>query len=311
MQKIDLTGKRAFIAGIGDDQGYGWAIAKALAEAGAEILIGTWTPIVKIFTTSWKNGKFDESRKLKNGKLLEYAKLYSLDANFDYPQDVPQEIKENKRYQDTPGYTISEVVAHVEKDFGKIDILVHSLANAPEVKKSLLETSRSGYLAALSSSSYSFVSLLKHFGPILNGGSAALSLTYIASERVIPGYGGGMSSAKAALESDTRTLAWEAGRKWGTRVNAISAGPLRSRAAKAIGFIDKMIEYFKANAPLTRELEAEDVAEAALFLLSPMACAVTGTVLYVDNGMHAMGLAVDSPTLTSEEKSSETALHSS
>jgi enoyl-[acyl-carrier protein] reductase I len=106
-----------------------------------------------------------------------------------------------------------------------------------------------------------------------------------------------MSSAKAALESDTRTLAWEAGRKWKIRVNAISAGALRSRAAKAIGMIDDMIAYSKANAPLTKDLEAEEVGAAAAFLLSPLASAITGSIVYVDNGMHAMGLAVDSPSL--------------
>jgi enoyl-[acyl-carrier protein] reductase I len=298
MSSLNLKGKKAFIAGIGDDQGYGWAIAKSLAEAGAEIIIGTWTPIVNIFTTSWKMGKFDESRKLSNGKLMEYSKLYALDAMFDKPSDVPQEIKENKRYQDAEGYTISEVAAAVARDFGKIDILVHSLANGPEVKKPLLETSRHGYLAAVSSSAYSYVSLLAHFGPHMNHGGSTLSLTYIASERAVPDYGGGMSSAKAALESDTRTLAWEAGRKWGIRANTISAGPLRSRAAKAIGMIDRMIDYSKANAPLVKEMTAEEVGHAAAFLVSPLASAITGVTLYVDNGMHVMGLAIDSPTLS-------------
>jgi len=297
MMQMNLKGKKAFIAGIGDDQGYGWAIAKALAEAGCEILIGTWTPLVKIFTTSWNAGKFDESRQLSNGKLMEYLKLYSLDASFDKPEDVPPETRENKRYVDASGYTISEVAAAVAKDFGQIDFIVHALANGPEVKKPLLETSRHGYLAALSASSYSFVSLVAHFGPILCKGGSALSLSYLASERAVPGYGGGMSSAKAALESDTRTLAWEAGRKWGVRINVISAGPLRSRAARAIGFIDKMIDYSKANAPLVKDLTAEEVGSSAAFLLSPLASAITGVTLYVDNGLHAMGLAVDSPTL--------------
>lgn len=301
MLQINLKGKKAFIAGIGDDQGYGWAIAKALAEAGAEIIIGTWTPIVRIFTTSWNAGKFDESRKLSNGKMMEYTKLYALDASFDKPEDVPQEIRENKRYMEASGYTISEVADAIAKDFGKIDIVVHSLANGPEVKKPLLETSRQGYLAAISSSAYSFVSLVAHLGPHLTSDGAVLSLTYLASERVIPGYGGGMSSAKAALESDTKILAWEAGRKWGVRVNTISAGPLRSRAARAIGFIDSMIEYSKANAPLTKELAAEEIGQTAAFLLSPLASAVTGATLYVDNGMHAMGLAVDSPSLAINE----------
>ena len=227
---------------------------------------------------------------------MTYLKVYSLDAAYDTPSDVPQEVKDNKRYQDVSGYTISEVAESVRKDFGHIDIFVHSLANAPEVKKPLLETSRAGYLAAQSASSYSFVSLLAHFGPIITKGGSALSLTYMASEKAVPGYGGGMSSAKAALESDTKTLAFEAGRKWEIRVNTISAGPLRSRAARAIGFIDNMIEYSKANAPLTKELEAEEVAHVSAFLLSPLASAITGSIVYVDNGLHAMGVAVDSPS---------------
>ena len=292
-----MKGKRAFIAGIGDDNGFGWAIAKALAEAGAEILIGTWAPILKIFKMSLASGKFDESRLLSNGKMLEFAKIYPMDAVFDKMEDVPQEVRENKRYAELTHYAISDLAAQVAADYGQIDILVHSLANAPEVTKNLLDTSRQGYLAAMSSSSYSFISLLAHFGPIMASGGSALSLTYIASEKVIPGYGGGMSSAKAALESDTRTLAWEAGRKWGLRVNAISAGPLRSRAARAIGMIDDMIAYSKANAPLSKDLFAEEVGVAAAFLLSPLASAITGEILYVDNGMHAMGLAVDSSAI--------------
>jgi enoyl-[acyl-carrier protein] reductase I len=297
MLPIDLKGKKAFIAGIADDQGYGWAIAKMLAEAGAEIIIGTWTPLIKIFTQSWNLGKFNESRRLSNGQLMECLKVYSLDATFDRPEDVPQEIKESKRYQGSSNYTIGEVAKEVEKDFGRIDFLIHSLANGPEVKKPLLETSRSGYLAAVSSSSYSFISLLQSFGPIMNPNGATLSLTYLASERVIPGYGGGMSSAKAALESDTRVLAWEAGRKWGIRVNTLSAGPLKSRAAKAIGFIDSMISYAKINAPLPTDLTAEEVGKASLFLLSPLSSAITGITLYVDKGLHAMGAATDSPSL--------------
>ena len=123
-------------------------------------------------------------------------------------------------------------------------------------------------------------------------GGSFLSLTYMAGERVIPGYGGGMSSAKAALEADTRTLAFEAGRRWGVRVNAISAGPWASRAASAIGFIDTMIKYTAANSPLPRPIDAADVGSTAAFLCSPLAPAITGSVVYVDNGYHAMGMAV-------------------
>lgn len=297
MLKIDLSGKKAFIAGIGDDQGFGWAIAKALYEAGAEILIGTWAPIINIFKMSWEKGKFDESRKLSDGRLFEYSKIYPIDASFDRPEDVPEEIKENKRYKGLSGYTLSETAEKIEKEHGKIDIIVHSLANAPEVTKPLLETSRKGYLSAMSSSSYSFISMLKYFGPIMHKGSSMLGLTYVASSKAIPGYGGGMSSAKAALESDTRTLAWEAGRKYGIRINCISAGPLRSRAAKAIGMIDFMIEYSKANAPIVKELEAKEIANAAVFLLSPLSSAITGQTIFVDNGLNIMGLTMDSKSL--------------
>jgi enoyl-[acyl-carrier protein] reductase I len=133
----------------------------------------------------------------------------------------------------------------------------------------------------------------------MNAGGSVITLTYRASVNIIPGYGGGMSSAKAALESDTRMLAYEAGRAYNIRVNAISAGPWASRAARAIGFIDKMIAYSQANAPLLRDLSPEDVAATALFLLSPASAAITGEILFVDNGLHAMGISTDSPTLQS------------
>src|SRR6185503_13733359 len=190
--------------------------------------------------------------------------------------------------------SIQGVAARFTQDFGEkpLDIVVHSLANGPEVKKPLLEVSRNGYLAAVSASAYSLVSMVSRFGPLMRPGGSFISLTYMASERVIPGYGGGMSSAKAALESDTRTLAFEAGRAWGCRVNTISAGPYASRAASAIGIIGKMIEYVSHNAPLTDKLTAEEVGTAAAFLSSSLASGITGSTVYVDKGYHAMGMAV-------------------
>jgi enoyl-[acyl-carrier protein] reductase I len=135
-------------------------------------------------------------------------------------------------------------------------------------------------------------------------GGSVISLSYIAAEKTIPGYGGGMSSAKAALESDTRTLAFEAGRKYGIRVNTISAGPYPSRAAKAISgkgnqktYIEYAIDYEKANAPLPHELDSSDVGNAAAFLLSPMSRSITGITLYVDCGLFSMGTALDSLSL--------------
>merc|ERR1740138_301174 len=130
--------------------------------------------------------------------------------------------------------------------------------------------------------------MIQKFGPLMPEGGSVLSLSYIASERVIPGYGGGMSSAKAQLESDTRTLAWEAGRKYGIRVNTISAGPLKSRAASAIGgdgektFIERAIDYSETNSALGAPLYAENVGKSALCLLSDLTNGVTGTTLYVD-----------------------------
>src|SRR4029077_13274041 len=131
---------------------------------------------------------------------------------WDTLADVPEEVKTSKRYADRGDFTIQGVADALKRDFGEpaLDILVHSLANGPEVKKPLLETSRAGYLAAVSVSAYSLNGMVNRLGALLRPNASVLSLTYMASERVIPGYGGGMSSAKAALESDTRTLAYEA-----------------------------------------------------------------------------------------------------
>jgi len=298
MLAIDLTGKRAFVAGVADDRGYGWAIVRALAAAGATVCVGTWPPTLKIFTKSLERGKLDTS--IPGGGTIAFEKVYPLDAAFDTPEEVPAEVREDKRYAELTGYTMQEVAERIREDFGpaSLDILIHSLANGPEVQKPLLETSRSGYLAAVSASAYSMVSLVQRFGPLLRPGGSALSLSYLAAERVVPGYGGGMSSAKAALESDTRTLAYEAGRRWGVRVNTISAGPLASRAAKAIGSIDKMVEYYRANAPLPEVQTADEVGTAAAFLSSPLASGITGVTLYVDKGYHAMAMAAD-PVLAS------------
>jgi len=294
MLKIDLTGKRALVAGVADDAGYGFAIAKSLAEAGAKVSVGTWPPALNIFTNLLERGKMDVSRKLSGGQLLEFEKIYPLDASFDALADAPEDIRSNKRYKDTGDFSIDGMVRRIESDFGKdsLDIVIHSLANGPEVRKPLLETSRSGYLTAISVSAYSLISMVSRLAPLMRKGGSFLSLTYLASERVIPGYGGGMSSAKAALESDTRVLAFEAGRKYGLRVNAISAGPLASRAASAIGIIEKMVEYCADNSPLTEPLQAEEVGNAAAFLSSPLATGITGTVVYVDKGYHSMGMAL-------------------
>jgi len=294
MLSIDLSGKRALVAGVSDDAGFGFAIAKALAEAGATVCLGSWPPALGIFTKLLERGKIEDSLRLSDGRRMEFERIYPLDAAFDAMADVPADIKENKRYKEQGDFTINGLTDRLRADFGDggLDIVVHSLANAPEVRSPLVDTSRQGYLAAVSVSAYSNIALVRSLAPLMREGGAFLSLSYMAGERVIPGYGGGMSSAKAALEADTRTLAFEAGRRWGVRVNAISAGPWASRAATAIGFIQTMISYTSANSPLPRSIEATDVGGTAAFLLSPLARAITGSVVYVDNGYHAMGMAV-------------------
>jgi enoyl-[acyl-carrier protein] reductase I len=294
MLTIDLTGRRALVAGVADDVGFGFAIAKSLAEAGASVCLGTWPPALNIFNAMLERGKIDEARKLPDGRKLEFERIYPLDAEFDTLADAPEELRQSKRYAERGDFSIEGLANRLRADFGDrpLDILVHSLANGPEVKKPLLETSRRGYLTAVSVSAYSLVSMVARLGPLMREGGSVLSLTYMASERVIPGYGGGMSSAKAALESDTRTLAFEAGRKHGVRVNTISAGPLASRAASAIGIIGRMIEYCAENTPIPEALTAEEVGRAAAFLCSPLASGITGSTVYVDKGYHAMGMAV-------------------
>lgn len=305
MLSIDLTGKRAFVAGIADDGGFGFAIAKALFEAGATVCAGTWPPAMGIFTTLLRRGKLDVA--CAGGGRVDFEHVVAFDAEYDALGDVPADVRDNKRYKEHADFTVQGAADKMRAEFGDrcIDVVVHSLANGPEVTRDLLATTRKGYLAAVSVSAYSMVSMAQRFGPLMRPGGAMISLSFLAGERVIPGYGGGMSSAKAALESDTRVLAWEAGRKWGLRVNCISAGPLASRAASAIGrdppaeggergksFIEMMIEYTRHNTPLPEALTAREVGATAAFLCSPLASGITGCVLHVDKGYHAMGKAV-------------------
>jgi enoyl-[acyl-carrier protein] reductase I len=294
MLQIDLTGKRALVAGVADDGGYGFAIAKALAEAGATVCVGTWPPALNIFRTLVERGKLDQSLVLSGGGKLAFERIYPLDAAYDVLADAPEDVRTNKRYRDIGDFSIEGLKQRLIADFGEkpLDVVVHSLANSPDIKKPLIGTSRSGYLTAISVSAYSMVSLVSRLSPLMRAKGSFLSLTYLAGERVIPGYGGGMSSAKAALESDTRTLAYEVGQKYGLRVNTISAGPLGSRAATAIGIIDEMIEYGIKNSPLAEPMSAEEVGTVGAFLSSSLAGGVTGATIHVDKGFHAMGKGI-------------------
>ncbi len=297
MLNIDLRGKRALVAGVSDDHGFGFAIAKALAEAGATVSVATWPPALNIFKNLMERGKLDDARQLSDGTMLIFEHIYPLDAAYDTLADVPEDVRTNKRYKDIGDFSIDGLANAYQADYGdqSLDILVHSLANGPEVKKQLLDTTRAGYLTALSVSSYSLVAMLARLGPLMRREGAVISLSYLAGQRVIPGYGGGMSTAKGALESDTRTLAFEAGRRFGIRVNTISAGPMASRAASAIGIVETLVDYYKLNSPLPEVLTANEVAYTAAFLCSPLSSGITGSTTYVDKGYNAMGMAVAMP----------------
>ncbi len=288
--QIDLQGRRVLVAGVADDGGFGFAMVRAFAECGANVCVATWPPALNIFEMMWKRGKFDASRRLSNGTLFDIEQVFPLDAAYDSLDEVPAEVRNNRRYVERGDFTIQGLTDSVRRRWGasSLDVVVHCLANGPEVSRPLMDTSRQGYLAAISASAYSNVSLVSHLAPLMRTGGSFLSLSYLASERVVPGYGGGMSSAKAALECDTRYLAFEAGRRYGVRVNALSAGPYASRAASVTGMIHEVVSYYENNAPLPHRLEPAQVANAAAFMCSPLAAAITGTTLHVDHGLHAM-----------------------
>src|SRR5215216_4023239 len=184
MLNIDLTGRRALVAGVADDGGFGFAIAKALAEAGASVCVGTWPPALNIFLNLLERGKMDESRRLSSGNLLTFERIYPLDAVYDSLEEIPDDVRTSKRYKDVGDCSIGGLAQRLTADFGArpLDIVVHSWANGDEVKKALLEVSRYGYLAAVSASAYSMVSMVQRFGPIMRNGGSFASLTYMASE---------------------------------------------------------------------------------------------------------------------------------
>src|ERR1035437_7361054 len=200
MLNIDFTGRRALVAGVADDGGFGFAIAKSLAEAGASVCVATWPPALNIFNNLLERGKMDESRKMPDGSLLTFEKIYPLDAAFDTLADVPEDVKESKRYKGRGDFSIDGIVQRLTADFGppSLDIVIHSLANGPEVKKPLMETSRAGYLAALSVSSYSLVSMVHRLAPLMRPKGSFLSLSYMEIGRGGSRSCGGMSAGHGA-----------------------------------------------------------------------------------------------------------------
>jgi enoyl-[acyl-carrier protein] reductase I len=293
MIPVDLSGKIALVTGVGDNESFAWFISKALKAAGAKIVLACHPRMMTIVESFLTRAQDTESRQLPyGGGELKVEKIYPCDASYDTMADVPESVRTDRRYARFSDYSIQGTVDAVGKEFGGIDILVHSIAFAREIKKKMVETSRSAYFEALGISAYSLTSLLRAAEPYMAdrpGGASAVGLTYLGGSRVVPHYGGGMSTAKAALQIDAQQLAHNLGPK-NIRVNLISAGPYASRAAKGIGDIEQMIDYAAKRSPLPRGITPEEVANAAVFLCSPLASGITGHVLYVDCGYNVMGV---------------------
>jgi len=179
----------------------------------------------------------------------------------------------------------------VRRGFGRLDFVVHAVAYAlrEELDGEFVNTSREGYRLAQEISSYSLTALAREAAPLMAEGGSIVTLSYLGGERVVPHYNV-MGVAKAALEMSMRYLAADLGPK-GIRVNAISAGPIKTLAASGVHGLSKMLEYHRTHAPLRRNTDQEEVGDAALFLISPLSRGVTGEVIHVDGGFHVMGMA--------------------
>lgn len=295
MIPIDFTNKVALVTGVGDNESFAWFISKALNAAGAKVVLACHPRVVGIVESFLTRDADRESRQLPYGRgELKVEKVLACDASYDTMADVPEEVRTDRRYAKFADYSIQGTVDAVGKEFGGIDILIHSVAFSREITKTAKDTSRKGYMEALGISAYSLTSLLRAAEPYMSGrpgGAAAVGLTYLGGDRVVPYYGGGMSTAKAALQIDCKQLASNLGPK-DIRVNLISAGPYASRAARSIrpGEFEKSVEYAAQRSPLPRPITPEQVADATLFLCSPLSAGVTGHVLYVDNGYNVMAV---------------------
>ncbi len=253
-----LEGKKAFIFGVANHRSIAWAIAQALASEGAQLVLAYQDRMEKYVR--------DLATKIPGTEL------------------VACDVQDDSQL-DTAFARAGEILG------GSIDILIHSVAFAPqsELENPFLETTRAGFHTALDISAYSLVAMAKRAAPLMkaNGGSI-LTLTYMASERVMPKYNV-MAVAKAALECSVRYLAFELG-EHNIRVNAISAGPLNTLAARGVSGFTGFREQVAHVAPLRRNIEQSEVGDAALFLSSPWARGITGEILFVDAGYNVMGV---------------------
>ena len=257
MYPVDLSGKNAVIFGVANDRSIAWAIAKTLADAGARIAL------------TYQNERLKD-RVARLADTLDDAVILPCDASEDEQ--------------------IGHVFEMLASEMGSLSILVHSIAfaNREDLSGRLADTGRDGFRLALEISAFTLLPMVRHAAPLMKSGGSVIAMTFNASSRVYPGYNV-MGTAKAALEHEVRQLAHEFGGD-NIRVNAISAGPVDTLAARGIsGFLD-MKRAHAEKAPLQRNITADEVAKSALFLCSDLSSAITGAVLPVDAGYHIMAV---------------------
>lgn len=252
-----MEGKKGVILGVANKRSIAWGITQAVCGAGARVAL------------------------TYQGERLE-ANVRSLAQELDDPLVLPCDVTDDAQ--------IDQLFATLEKEFGKLDFLVHSIAFAPKeaLEGEYVATSREAYRIALDVSAYSLVALARAARPLMQGGGSIVALTYYGAEKAVPGYNV-MGVAKSALESSVRYLAADLGPEQ-IRVNAISAGPINTVAARGVSGFTGMLKLHAEKAPLRRNVTQEEVGSAALFLLSDLGSGVTGEVLHVDAGYHAIGM---------------------
>jgi enoyl-[acyl-carrier protein] reductase I len=253
-----LDGKRGLVLGIANKRSIAWGIAQAAQREGARLAV-----------------TYQGERLLEN--------VQELAQQLHDPLILPCDVA-----QDGDLHALAE---SVRAEFGGLDFVVHAVAYAlrEELDGEFVNTSREGYRIAQDISAYSLTALARETAPLMPEGGSIVTLSYLGGERVVPHYNV-MGVAKAALEMSVRYLASDLGPK-GIRVNAVSAGPIKTLAASGVHGLSRMLEYHRTHAPLRRNTDQDEVGDAALFLISPLSRGVTGEVIHVDGGFHVMGMA--------------------
>jgi len=255
---MSLSGKHGLIVGVANKRSIAWAIAQAAAAEGARLAL------------TYPSERLEENVRDLAGQLQN-------------PLLAPCDVANDQQ--------IADLAATIDKEFGGLDFFVHgaAFAPAPELSNPFVQTSREGWRVALDVSAYSLVALTRAVAPMMakRGGGSIVTLTFIGSQRVFPNYNV-MGVAKAALESSVRYLASDLGPQ-NIRVNAVSAGPIKTLAAAGISGFSSILQVYRERAPLRRNTETSEVADAAMFLIRPGGRGVTGEILTVDSGFHVTG----------------------